>query len=100
MGKVVCEKHGAHVGTLCCDHVREGAQRWSNFEAPTTVRVDWLEDGSEIYDTLICNDCARRFGLLASRQVSGNQVEDPSNFPRVCPTCPRCLAEWQTSATP
>lgn len=77
MGKVVCEQHGANVGTLCCDHVREGTQKRSSFETPTAIRVDWLEDGSESCDALICDECAQRFGLFASRQVSGDQVEDP-----------------------
>jgi hypothetical protein len=94
MGRVICEKHGASGGPLCCDHVlaavygREPRVQYRN------VKFDAVGDGSCIVQHLICTDCLGKHGLETVDEVTEEVWEDENRFPRTCPVCEGCLAEY------
>lgn len=95
MGKLACEKHGAHAGMLCCDHLRTGAHEGAKSLAFRTLCIDWLGDGSEMGEVLVCDLCAQHFGLSALQRIDGAALEDEAKFPHVSPTCAQCFAACQ-----
>ena len=93
MGKVACPRHGAHVGVLSCDHVREPCEGRLPPPAFGSYRIDLLDDDRFELEANVCAACAERFGLRQGETVSGTVFEDESRFPYVCPTCVQCIAD-------
>ena len=95
MGAVACQKHGAHPGILCCDHVRVGAGSRSSIVSFVRYQLDLGEDRTTLAESLLCAACAETFSLSVSQPIALEVWKDPKRFPYVCPTCEQCLSEWQ-----
>ena len=83
---------------LCCHHVSDGAYKRLAPLAFGTYRVDWLDNGTQVSETLVCDACARRHGLSTQQVIGGDWIEDDTRFPCVAPVCMHCLAEWASPA--
>ena len=95
MGKIVCERHGAHPGILCCDHVREAVSKSQPIFSIDRYRVALSED--HLLEHLICVECAMRFSLSPQDPISEDVWEDEKRFPNVCPVCVACYSQWSES---
>lgn len=96
---MICERHGAHTGVLCCEHVRQGAWNRARPIAFFSYCVDWLENGRMTGEALVCDACAQRFELAPHQRLSEPaRVDGADVLSQLCPACPHCLAEWQPAA--
>jgi hypothetical protein len=96
---VICERHGASTGVLCCRHVCQGARKRAGPLAFDSDCIDWLEDGSTTDEALVCDACAGHFGLAPHQpQCEAPRDDGADLLSQLCPACPHCLAEWQPAA--
>jgi len=93
MGRVICEKHGASSGPLCCKHVIEAVHGKGPQVSFQCVQFDATGDGQCIIRHLICDQCATDYEL--HDQVPEAVWDDENRFPWVCPVCAGCLAEYE-----
>ncbi len=97
MGIMLCSKHGKQQGPMCCRHVLDAAMARPSAPAsrPSLIRfdVDLLNDGGELLDFVICQDCADDYGLSA-KMVLPWEYFDKDKLPWTAPVCARCLAEF------
>jgi hypothetical protein len=96
MGKVICERHGAHVGVLACPHVSEAVR------AKTLVPVG---QGNVVLDVhtfaplraVLCSGCIEAFGIDPDEVNLLVTDEDFNRLPEAAPICGGCLAEYRKS---
>ena len=106
MGLVRCEEHGEQQGPLCCQHVLDGSYGQGPSPPKTdpgalaALRIDLLDDGSEMLDIVICRECAVRFGRSNGEVLASNYFGDDQALPWICPTCKPCLERWTGHPTP
>lgn len=106
MGRVLCDRHGGQQGPLSCQHVLDGSD---GVESPVAsadphavvfLRVDLLDDGSEMLDVALCRECATRFARETGEVLAGRYFGDEGALPWICPVCNPCLERWTGHPTP
>jgi hypothetical protein len=107
MGLVVCDTHGPQQGPLCCQHVLDGSYGRTSSQVTAAdprrvafLRIDLLDDGSEMVDVVVCQECALRFGRVTGEILAGRHFGDENALPWVCPVCTPCLERWTGHPTP
>lgn len=93
MGRVICDKHGASSGPLCCKHVIAAVYGTGPQVSFQCVQFDATGDGQCIIMHFICAQCLTDYDLQA--QVSDALRGDENRFPWVCPVCSGCLTEYE-----
>ncbi len=78
MGAVICEVHGKQGGPLCCQHVLAGSYGRLSTSPPADpsglafVRIDLLDDGSEMLGVFMCQECAAQFGRISGEVLAAS----------------------------
>ena len=95
MGLVLCEKHGPHSGPLCCRRVLEAISGTTSLDPSSAIRlkVDMLDDGSELAEYVVCPACGSKYGL-GKAEVLPSRYFDADATPWVAPACSLCFEEW------
>ena len=100
MGAVECPNHGLQIGgnPLCCKHVNTAVHA-SHASIPSkSFQLDFLDDGSLIYDVVICQPCIERYDIDPIKLLSGDKFDkqlEEGAFPEIAPACPECYANYK-----
>jgi hypothetical protein len=104
MGRYRCPKHGNQTAPLCCRHIVEAANAGTWLSLQTVAfEIDFLDEGSQILNVVVCTSCAAAAQLHSGDRVSGELWEKGSSsgsYPWVAPTCHICIAELRNSRPP
>jgi hypothetical protein len=68
--------------------------------ALTVVRIDVLDDGSELVAFTICRGCALEFGRTDGDVLPGDDFDNEKALPWVAPSCGLCFERWVGPAAP
>ena len=96
MGKELCQIHGGQIGQLCCPHVDAATRGHSALSPKETVRtsVDVLDDGTELWPIVYCQECATQFGIAQDSLLPSTVFDKEGLIPYCAPRCGVCFVSW------
>lgn len=100
MGLHRCPKHGNQTGPLCCRHVIDATDGMNLQDSLVHFEIDWLDDGTEISEVVVCTKCAAAASIRPNSTfsaVSWVAGSENGNLPWVAPTCHVCVNQLRGS---